>query len=173
MISSIINITMTPEEIYNQEVWWILQEIKKEQLYCPKEEKDKVGFSIRTQSEKVDGYILPADVQRKLLNKLKEWGAFDLRQSYTEVLTEVIKNINNNDDNVPSANLISAPKLTELPKQPTKYVLIIHQPKFDEIYIKFTPKEESKKGEQYQLALNKIKSFKLFFHSADGITEYR
>jgi len=125
---------VTPEEKYNQEVWWILQEIKKEQLYCPEDERDKVGFSIRTQPEKADGEILSADVQRKILNQLKEWGAIDLRQNLIEILSETIEQVNNTDNEPSTSNITFNSKLPELPKTPTKYVLMIHQPKFDEIY---------------------------------------
>jgi len=64
---------MTPKEQFNQEVWWILQEIKKEQLSTPK--REKVEFSIRDSSrqlEKVDNSLPSAETQIKLLYKLKE-----------------------------------------------------------------------------------------------------
>ena len=74
---------MTPEEKFNQEVWWILQEIKKEQLATPKGEK--VYFSLRLlpktdsiRRKEVDYGIPPADTQRKILYKLKEWKALNL-----------------------------------------------------------------------------------------------
>jgi len=61
---------MTPEEKFNQEVWWILQEIKKEQLATPKGER--VEFNIR-QPDK-SGIIPLVERQRKLLYKLQELG---------------------------------------------------------------------------------------------------
>lgn len=74
---------MTPEEKFNQEVWWILQEIKKEQLATPKGEK--VYFPLRLlpktasiRRKEVDYGIPPADTQRKILYKLKEWNALNL-----------------------------------------------------------------------------------------------
>ena len=70
---------LTPEEKFNQEVWWILQEIKKEQLSTPKGEK--VEFSVRLsskQSKKTDNSPPSARVQKKLLHKLKEWKALNL-----------------------------------------------------------------------------------------------
>lgn len=70
---------MTPEEKFNQEIWWILQEIKKEQLSTPKGEK--VEFTLRKPpkySRKTDDSLPSAETQRKLLNKLKEWKVLDL-----------------------------------------------------------------------------------------------
>lgn len=60
---------LTPEEEFNQEVLWILEEIKKEQLATPKGEK--VEFNIRILSK---SGIPPIERQRKLLHKLQEWG---------------------------------------------------------------------------------------------------
>ncbi len=75
---------LTPEEKFNQDVWWILQEIKKEQLATPKGEK--VYFSLRvlpkTSSigrKDVDYGFPQADTQRKILHKLKEWKVLDLQ----------------------------------------------------------------------------------------------
>lgn len=75
---------MTPEEKFNQDVWWILQEIKKEQLATPKGEK--VYFSLKVlpktssiRRKDVDYGFPQADTQRKLLYKLKEWKALDLQ----------------------------------------------------------------------------------------------
>ena len=74
---------LTPEEKFNQEVWWVLQEIKKEQLATPKGEK--VYFSLRTlpktasiRRKDIDCGFPQADTQRKLLYKLKEWKTLDL-----------------------------------------------------------------------------------------------
>jgi len=75
---------LTPEEKFNQEVWWVLQEIKKEQLATPKGEK--VYFSLRTLPKTASirrkdvnyGFPQP-DTQRKILHKLKEWKALDLQ----------------------------------------------------------------------------------------------
>lgn len=75
---------LTPEEKFNQDVWWILQEIKKEQLATPKGEK--VYFPLRflpktssIRRKDVDYGFPQADTQRKLLYKLKEWKALDLQ----------------------------------------------------------------------------------------------
>lgn len=72
---------MTPEEKFNQDVWWVFQEIRKAELFTPKGEK--VEFIIENLPEKNKkkdtGYIHPnEDLQRKLLYKLKEWEAIDL-----------------------------------------------------------------------------------------------
>jgi len=101
---------MTPEEKFNQEIWWILQEIRKEQLSTPKGEK--VEFSLRKPpkySRKTDDSLPSDEAQRKLLHKLKEWKALDLKPTGFFM-----------DDN------IFAP--------PTAYLLTIRQLKFDELY---------------------------------------
>jgi len=81
---------LTPEEKFNQEVWWVLQEIKKEQLATPKGEK--VYFSLRTlpktasiRRKDVDYGFPQADTQRKILYKLKEWKALDLQPTGTDL----------------------------------------------------------------------------------------
>ena len=101
---------MTPEEKFNQEIWWILQEIRKEQLSTPKGEK--VEFSLRKPpkySRKTDDSLPSDEAQRKLLHKLKEWKALGLKPTGFFM-----------DDN------IFAP--------PTAYLLTIRQSKFDELY---------------------------------------
>lgn len=104
-----MKITITPEEKFNQEVWWILQEIRKEQLSTPKGEK--VEFSIRLlskRSRKTDNSLPSAEAQRKLLYKLKEWQTLDLEPTglyFDDLFTP-----------------------------PTAYRLIIHQSKFDKLY---------------------------------------
>lgn len=101
---------MTPEEKFNQEIWWILQEIRKEQLSTPAGEK--VEFSLRKPpkySRKTDDSLLSDEAQIKLLHKLKEWKALDLKPTGFFM-----------DDN------IFAP--------PTAYLLTIRQSKFDELY---------------------------------------
>lgn len=101
--------SMTPDEKFNHDVWWILQEIKREQLYTLKEEM--VNFALRLplkQSKKIDDGMPSAETQRKLLSKLKEWDAFDLE-----------------------------PTGIYFDDQQTAYLLVIHQSKFDELYGKY------------------------------------
>jgi hypothetical protein len=101
---------MTPEEKFNQEIWWILQEIRKEQLSTPKGEK--VEFTLRKPpkySRKTDDNLPSAEAQRKLLHKLKEWKALDLESIGLFA-----------DDNIFTP--------------PTAYLLTIHQSKFDDFY---------------------------------------
>lgn len=105
---------MTPEEKFNQDVWWILQEIKKDKLLAPKDEK--VEFLIRaqpkirnTKTNYVDNSIPDIETQRKLLYKLKDWKAVDVVPV----------------DNVLRGSDIFNPKI---------YDLTIKQPKFDELY---------------------------------------
>lgn len=128
---------MKPGERFNQEIWWLLQEIRKEQLSSL--EGEKVVFCVLVKSEtskKVDGDILSDDKQRSLLHKLKEWGAINLRQELTELLTEMTNKVNKDivDDFAFNPDNPKPWLLPQLPKPPTKYVLTIHQPKFDEVY---------------------------------------
>lgn len=108
---------MTPEEKFNQDIWWILQEIRKDEFLAPKD--GKVEFLIRTQpkirNSKTDNvsYAIPdIDTQRKLLYKLKDWKAIDV---------EPVDNILRGSD-------IFNPKI---------YELSIKQKKFTELYSKY------------------------------------
>lgn len=101
---------MTPEERFNKEIWWILQEIKKE--YLATLSGGKVSFYIRIQPKKInkdDEPIPSPDTQRKLLDKLVEWKAFGLE---TDSNFDIILTYN----------------------PPMKYLLKIHKERFDEIY---------------------------------------
>lgn len=104
---------MTPEEKFNQDIWWILQEIRTDELLTPKGEN--IEFNIRTQSKtisKVKNYFtaIPSDdVQTKLLYKLKDWKAIDV---------ELVDNILKGSD-------VFHPRI---------HKLTIKRPKFDELY---------------------------------------
>jgi len=105
---------LTPEEKFNQDVWWVLQEIKKEQLATSKGEK--VYFSLRTltktaniRRKNIDYGFPQADTQRKILYKLKEWKAFNLQSAGADL------------DEIFGFNFV------------TSYLLTILK-KFDEIY---------------------------------------
>ena len=102
---------MIPEEKFSNEIWWVLQEIKKERLYSPDGDKNKIDFSIRTSSH-TDDNTPPAETQRKLLIKLVEWKAIELRQNLVEILDEVRNKISK----MPSSD---ANPIIELP-EPTK-----------------------------------------------------
>ena len=70
---------MTPKEEFEKNVWLILQEIYKEYLMTRKSERVEYRPRFMT------NYPDPA-IQIKLLNKLSEWGAFDLKiEYYSEV----------------------------------------------------------------------------------------
>lgn len=109
---------MTPDEKFNQNVWWILQEIRNDELLTAKGEK--VDFRIRelprtsgrNKTTEI-GNIPSGDTQRKLFQKLKEWEALDL-----EVKSDLLLD---NDFFNP----------------PTRFTLRIYQPKFDEVYKKY------------------------------------
>lgn len=109
---------LTPEEKFNREVWWLLQEIKKEYLATPKGEK--VSFSLRflpKSANYIDYGIPTPDTQAKLLQKFnKEF----------RILDEIESAGFNFDD------FLSPPK---------GYLFIVHQPQFDKIYCKY--KEEN------------------------------
>jgi len=109
---------MTPEHKFNLDIWWILQEIKKDEFLAPKGEK--VEFTIRGlldqkkhNSKEISQNIPDIDTQRKLLNKLAEWKAvYGL---------EAVDDVFRGSDTW----------------NPTIYQLSIKQPKFNEIYNKF------------------------------------
>jgi len=104
---------MTPEEKFNQEIWWLLQEIKKEQLATPKGEK--IEFSVR-QSDK-GGTIPSAERQRKLLYILQERGIIKVE--------------------------IGDVFYVGLGDEPKKYLLSINQQKFDRFYKKWEEIDEN------------------------------
>lgn len=106
---------LTPEEKFKQDVWWILQEIKKDELLTPKGKK--VEFSIRGMSktrsirrEDVDYGFPHEETQRKLLYKLKEWKAIDELEPV---------------DSIFRGSDILNPRI---------YEFVIRQPKFNELY---------------------------------------
>ena len=57
---------LTSEEKFNQEIWWILQEIKKEGLTTPKDEY--VCFEYQASNNNA---VPPKEDQRRTLNFLK------------------------------------------------------------------------------------------------------
>ena len=107
---------MTPEEKFNQNVWWILQEIKKDELLTLQGEM--IDFSIRTlpkthnvKQKDIDYSVPHEDTQRKLLYKLKEW--------------KIIDDLEPIDDILRGSDIFN----------PRIYKLFIAHPKFDEIYL--------------------------------------
>lgn len=80
---------MTPEEKFNQEIWWILQELKKE--YRATLEDEYVRFNYQTPSEKIPSH----DDQRRALGVLQKEGAIKfIRNVYPrpfESLAETIE----------------------------------------------------------------------------------
>ena len=106
---------MTPEEKFNRDVWWILQEIKKDSYLTPKGQR--VEFSLRSlpktksiRRKDVDYGFPQEEVQRKLLFKLQEWKALD----EVEAVDDVFR----------GSSFID----------PSIYRLTIKQPRFDELY---------------------------------------
>ncbi len=140
---------MTPEEKFNQEIWWILQEIKRDNYLTPKGQK--IEFSLRSlpktrsvRRRDVDYGFPQEEVQRKLLFKLQEWKALEVQPI----------------DNVLRGGDIFNPRI---------YDLIIKQPKFDELYKKYEL-ANSPKGTEQQVKpiLRKIENGKLPYKK-DGI----
>lgn len=117
---------MTPEEKFNQDVWWILQEIRNDEFLTPTGER--IEFSIRVQpktsgkAKQNDIITIPSgDVQRKLLYKLKEWKALDLEPA-PDILNDNFFN------------------------PPTRYLLTIHEAKFSELYRQYSDSFGYKEG---------------------------
>lgn len=117
---------MTPEEKFNQDVWWILQEIRNDEFLTPTGER--IEFSIRVQpktsgkAKQNDIITIPSgDVQRKLLYKLKEWKALDLEPA-PDILNDNFFN------------------------PPTRYLLTIHETKFSELYRQYSDSFGYKEG---------------------------
>ena len=98
---------MTPEEKFNQEIWWILQEIRKEQLSTPAGEKIEVSIQL-TKKKETD--TPSPESQRKLLHKLQEWQALK------------------------SLEVADPFYLNDFSSPPTKYRFAIVKPKFDKFY---------------------------------------
>lgn len=119
---------MTPEEKFNQDVWWILQEIKKDDYLTPKGQR--IEFLLRilpnTKSirrKDVDYGFPQKEVQKKLLFKLQEWEALE-----AEPVDDLFRNSYIFD--------------------PTIYRLTIKQPKFDELYRRFEGGVDNENNEQ-------------------------
>jgi|GEM_PF-2500410 len=129
---------MTPEEKFNQEIWWILQEIKHEEYRTPKGKE--VEFFIKkniikkgNQRMNIDSTFPEEEVQRKLLDKLKEWGVISF-----EPVNDILR----------GSDIYS----------PSIYALKIKKPKFDEFYKKYESGNSSKKNEQWvEPILRKLK----------------
>jgi len=140
---------MTPEEKFNQDVWWILQEIKKDNYLTTKGKK--VEFSLRSlpktksiRRKDVDYGFPQEDVQRRLLFKLQEWKALDIQPV----------------DNILRGSDIFNPRI---------YDLTIKQPKFDELYKKYELANRPKETEQWvKPILRKLENGKLPYKK-DGL----
>ena len=104
---------MNIEEEFGKKIWWILREIKKEQLLT--REGGLIEFRLRNSNKKLKKSYLwcpSLETQLKLLEKLKEWGI---------ITYELIEDIFKDSDII----------------NPTLYRLSIKQPNFDELYKKY------------------------------------
>lgn len=135
---------MTPEEKFNQEIWWILQEIKHEEYRTPKGEE--VEFFIKknvvkkgNQKINIDFNFPEEEVQRKLLHKLKEWNAISF-----EPVNDIFR----------GSDMYS----------PSIYALKIKKTKFDELYKKYEAENNLRENEQWvKPILKKLESGKLLY----------
>lgn len=146
---------MTPEEKFNQDVWWILREIRNDEFLTPKGKR--VEFCIRVQpktsnkSKQLTPQLPSEDTQRKLLYKLQEW------QAITDL--EAV-------DNILRGSSIFDPRI---------YQFSINQKKFTEIYRKYENNigyEEAKTETPVVVLKNPplIKSKSLIFESPFVLT---
>jgi len=118
---------LTPEEKFNQVVWWALQEIKKESLATPKEK------CVYFEPQSSDNLNLSIIDQRRALKLLEKEGTINIQnEKYPLGIMGVGAELYN--------------------WKPIGYFLNILQPKFDEIYEKFR-----KLNEKYQFQYAQIK----------------
>lgn len=68
---------MTPEEKFNQEVWEMLQKIEAEKLVTEEGKPVEYKFPIR---HFAGVGIIPQERQKKIIYKLQEWGALQIRE---------------------------------------------------------------------------------------------
>lgn len=100
---------MTPEEKFNQDVWWILQEIKKEEHATPNDEYVVLEY------QDSDNLVPLKEDQRRALKLLEKEGAIKIKE-----------------EKYPLGMSRSAAELCGW--KPTGCFLSILQPKFDEFY---------------------------------------
>jgi len=104
---------MTPEKKFNQEVWWVLQAIKKEQLSTPAGENVKIN-TVRIANRDADSP--PTDDISKCLRKLEELGAFKVADKYDPDSYDPYYGANPDWERA------------------TEFLLTINQQKFNELY---------------------------------------
>jgi len=140
---------MTPEEKFNQDIWWILQEIKKEEYITSKGQK--VEFYIKkaltkngSQNKNIDYNFPQEQVQKKLLYKLQEWNVISI-----EPVNDILR----------GSDIFS----------PSIYDLIIKKPKFNKLYKKYETENNSRENEhRFKPILRKLESGKLPYRE-DGL----
>lgn len=107
---------MTPEEKFNQDVWWTLQAIKKEQFSTPTGENVKINIIC---SSNRNTNSPPTDDISKYIRKLEELGAFRVMDKYDSDSYDPYYGANPEWENA------------------TEFLLAIKQPKFDELYLRY------------------------------------
>lgn len=75
---------MTPEEKFNEEVWWVLQKIRTEELRTRRDEPIEWVMQARPL---IGAGIPPIGVRQKILLKLEEWGAIRIIEQDTQDTT--------------------------------------------------------------------------------------
>jgi len=110
---------MTPEEKFNQEVWFVLNKIKKHSFYSGKD--GVVKYWIKSPPNlKVEGMPFPVE-EMAVVNKLQDWGAIKI------ISPDDIAEVGSSEE--------------ALSKGENVFIVIqylkINKPKFDEIYTKF------------------------------------
>ncbi len=143
---------MTPEEEFNQEIWWILQEIRKEQLATLKGEK--VKFKIRYHSG-----IPSIERQKKLLHILQAKGVL----SELEIKDDV-SDYDLFDKSIKCFFILNQPKFDEFYK---KWGEIDENPWFSKNG-KIARAEKLLKGKQKQPAVKEIYSNINYSDKAEG-----
>lgn len=73
----------TPEEDFNQEVWYVLGKIQKEKLATIRGKSVEYGFPVR---QVIGVGVVSQERQKKILSKLQEWGALKIRENPWEPL---------------------------------------------------------------------------------------
>lgn len=144
---------MTPEEKFNQDVWWVLQEIKRNEYLTSKGDKIEYivkGFLNTRESRRKnydDNY--PNDkIQRKLLTKLKEWGAISILEPL---------------DDFAHGGVFALPP---------KYLLSLNQQKFNEIYSLYENGSFYTEDKPTTLKINSTQPIELYKKNKNGKLSY-
>lgn len=115
---------MTPEEQFNQEIWWLLQTVKKELLLTPTRANVKINIIHLVEGEASSPAI--RDIP-KLISKLEEWRVWKIKTTYNPHSEGSYGDIINDTVDLDRA---------------TEFLLKINKPRFDELYKKYKKREK-------------------------------